>query len=242
MVQRLANMCGRESVPYDVCKKAGDMDECADRKTIVVSHRQKPDARSDTCPQNADAFVSSGNQPIGSPARIVYGLANRGRRAADVGRNQVFRTFEVERLSIVVIRQAQSHGRDTHTLKHATQTDLPVPLAIPLRQDNDSEILVRRKEPAVDRIVFGIACLHSARKFQNLAVEFVLRREFVGKKCRAIAERVRDVIMQRRLRVAVRMNPDVFRTIRTAVFCDCCPARTGLCAPALTSPVRARFM
>src|SRR5215469_15445522 len=95
-----------------------------------------------------------------------------------------------------MIRQAQTQRSDPNTLKYTTELDLPIPLAVPLRKDNNGEILSTWKESSPYGIVFGIRCVYGAWKLQDFAIEFVCRRRLTAVEAFAVSKGARDVVLQ----------------------------------------------
>ena len=110
---------------------------------------------------------------------------------------------------MVVIRQAQPQRRNARSLKDAAELHLPIPLTIPLRQDDDGQVLAGIEESSPYRVVFRVWSFYRTREFQNRSVEIVFGSRFVRIKRRAILQRVRHVILQGGVCVAVGMNSEV---------------------------------
>src|SRR5262245_59751067 len=126
-------MFRRETIPYNVRKKTGNVDECPRGETVVVRERQKPNTGSDACSQNCDASIAALEEPVCGASRVQYGLPDSRYGASNIRRNQVLSAFQLWRLTMVVIREAQPQSCDSRALKHTAELDLSIPLAVPQR-------------------------------------------------------------------------------------------------------------
>src|SRR5262249_47698051 len=118
-------------------------------------------------------------KPVRRASRIHHSLPDCRNGTTDVGRDEIFRTLQKRWLPVMMIGKAEPHRRDSYPLHHAAKLNLAVPFAVPLWKDDDGQIFSCRKESTPDGVVFGKWCSHTARKFQDLAVEFVLCRGFI---------------------------------------------------------------
>src|SRR5687768_665757 len=100
-----------------------------------------------------------------------------------------------------MVGHAQAQGTDARLLKHSAESDLPVPLAVPLRQNHERQTLPRFKVSPVDRIVGFVRSLDVTRIPQNVPVELVLRRGFVVVEGVAVRKRVLRICQERGSRI-----------------------------------------
>src|SRR6266852_5197464 len=101
----MTDVLGRESCPDDIGEKTRHVDKYPRRKALIMRERQKTDAGSDACAENPYSTEPPREQPIRCAPCIHNRLAHGSYRPADIGGNEVFRSFQMCGPAMVMVRQ-----------------------------------------------------------------------------------------------------------------------------------------
>ena len=93
--------------------------------------------------------------PTHRRARIDDRLAQALQRSPDIRGNEIIGTFELGRLTFLVIRQRHPQGRKPEPVEHFAEVKIGAGLGVPVRQDKNGGLFfaVRRKIRRIDRVV-----------------------------------------------------------------------------------------
>ena len=75
---------------------------------------------------------------------------------------------------MMVIRHAEPKSPNAGVLQHSAETNLSIPLTIPLREHDKSKVFAGFEESSVDRIVRPVRSLDVTGESQEVPVEVIL--------------------------------------------------------------------
>src|ERR1700682_3476059 len=166
LAQRLPNMLGGHPLAYHVGKISGHMEKAASADSRVMNKSDVADRRSNAGAENTQTRKSLLLQPAQTAARILDRLPIRLQGQSDIGPDELIRPFMSRRHATIVIGQAQAQNADANALQPLTQSSLPMPLRIPIRQYNNSRTRtprVRTRPSPVCRPTVAAPCREKLR-------------------------------------------------------------------------------
>src|SRR5208283_746370 len=167
--QSFPHVIRRHPLAHHVRKIRGHMKESPRPHPLVMHQRDVSHRRPNARPQNPQPVISAFLQPRQTRPRILHRLTIRLQRQSNIRPHQLVRALMSFRHPPVVVRQTHLQRRNPHPLQPAAQRRLPMPLRIPVRQNQHRRPnLLPRKKLRVHRIVFCPSRFHRARKRQHI--------------------------------------------------------------------------
>ena len=134
------------------------MKKSARPQRIVMHQRDVPHRRPNARPQNSQPVKSHRLQPAQTPPRILHRLLVRLERQPNIRPDKLIRALVPLRHAPIVIRQAQPQHAYANPLQPFAQPALPMPLRIPVRQQNH-----RRPQAALVCIFIAVSVRRPVR-------------------------------------------------------------------------------